>query len=154
MRDNDFSSPIKVLLADDHTMFRQGLASVLATYGGIEVAAQTNNDERAVALAREHKPDVVIMQVQLPLERAKDFLEQIRSVSPPPRVVICTMFEDPRYVREFLSLGVTAYLVKSASADSSSPPCASPPWIPRGSTWWWACPVRCSSRRRRGPRAV
>jgi len=116
-QDNDFSSPIKVLLADDHTMFRQGLASVLATHGGIEVVAQTNNDEGAVALAREHKPDVVVMQAQLPLQRAKGFLEQMRSVSLPPKVVICTMFEDPRYVREFLNLGVTAYLVKSASVE-------------------------------------
>ena len=117
MQDNDSSSPIKVLLADDHTMFRQGLASVLATYGGIEVVAQTNNGQRAVARAREHKPDVVVMQAQLPLQRAKVFLEQMRSVSPPPKVVICTMFEDPRYVREFLSLGVTAYLIKSASVE-------------------------------------
>jgi len=117
MQDNDSSSPIKVLLADDHTMFRQGLASVLATYGSIEVVAQTNNGQRAVARAREHKPDVVVMQAQLPLQRAKVFLEQMRSVSPPPKVVICTMFEDPRYVREFLSLGVTAYLIKSASVE-------------------------------------
>ena len=117
MRDNDSLSSIKVLLADDHTMFRQGLASVLDAYGGIEVVAQTNNDERAVALAHEHKPEVVVMQAQLPLQRAKVFLEQMRSVSPPPKVVICTMFEDPRYVREFLSLGVTAYLVKTASVE-------------------------------------
>ncbi len=117
MRDNDFPSPIKVLLADDHTMFRQGLANVLGAYGGIEVVAETTNDEGAVALALEHKPDAVVMQAQLPLERAKEFLDQMRSVSPPPKVVICTMFEDPRYVREFLKLGVSAYLVKSASVE-------------------------------------
>jgi DNA-binding NarL/FixJ family response regulator len=89
----------------------------LATYGVIEVVAEANNDEGAVARAREHKPDVVVMQAQLPLERAKEFLDQMRNVSPPPKVVICTMFEDPRYVREYLRLGVSAYLVKSASVE-------------------------------------
>ena len=117
MQDRDAESPVKVLLADDHTMFRQGLANILAAYGSIEVVAQTNNDEGAVALAREHKPDVVVMQAQLPLERAKEFLDQMRSVSSPPKVVICTMFEDPRYVREFMRLGASAYLVKSASVE-------------------------------------
>ncbi len=117
MQDGDGGNPVRVLLADDHTMFREGLANVLATYGGIEVVAETTNDEGAVALAREHKPDVVVMQAQLPLERAKEALDQMRGISPPPKVVICTMFEDPRYVREFLKLGVSAYLVKSASVE-------------------------------------
>jgi CheY-like chemotaxis protein len=52
-------SAIKVLLADNHTMFREGLASVLADYGGIEVVGQTDNDEGAVELARLRKPDVI-----------------------------------------------------------------------------------------------
>jgi DNA-binding NarL/FixJ family response regulator len=117
MPDRDVESPVRVLLADDHTMFREGLASVLASYGGIEVVAETTNDEGAVALASEHKPDVVVMQAQLPLERAAEALDQMRGISPPPKVVICTMFEDPRYVREFLQLGVSAYLVKSASVE-------------------------------------
>lgn len=56
-------TPIKVLLADDHMMFREGLANLLTSYGGLEVISQTTNDEGAVALAREKKPDVVIMQV-------------------------------------------------------------------------------------------
>jgi DNA-binding NarL/FixJ family response regulator len=117
MPDRDTEKPVRVLLADDHTMFRQGLANVLASYGGIEVVAETTNDEGAVALAREHKPEVVVMQAQLPLERAKEALDQMRGISPPPKVVICTMFEDPRYVREFLKLGVSTYLVKSASVE-------------------------------------
>jgi DNA-binding NarL/FixJ family response regulator len=117
MQYRDAKSSVRVLLADDHTMFREGLANVLASYGGIEVVAETTNDEGAVSLAREHKPDVVVMQAQLPLERAKEALDQMRGISPPPKVVICTMFEDPRYVREFLKLGVSAYLIKSASVE-------------------------------------
>jgi DNA-binding NarL/FixJ family response regulator len=111
------SDPIRVLLADDHTMFRQGLAALLASYGGMEVVAEVPNDAEALALARELEPDVVIMQVQMPFERAKGSLGQIRSASPSPKIVVVTMFEEPRYVRELMELGASAYLVKSASAE-------------------------------------
>jgi DNA-binding NarL/FixJ family response regulator len=102
-------------LADDHTMFREGLARVLASYGGIEVVAETTNGEVASALSREQKPDVVVMQV--PFERAKATLDEMSSISPAPKVVISTMFEDPRHVRGFMKLGVSGYLVKSASVE-------------------------------------
>ena len=69
-------SPTRVLLADDHTMFREGLAGLLASYGGLEVVAEVPNDEQAVELARRHRPDVVIMQVQMPFERSTESLEQ------------------------------------------------------------------------------
>ena len=84
-----------VLLADDHTMFREGLAKLLTTYGGLEVVGETTNDQGAVALARQVKPDVVIMQVQMPFEKAKESLDRMRTLSPTPKVVIVTMFEDP-----------------------------------------------------------
>jgi len=109
--------PIRVVLADDRTLFRQGLAGLLASYGGIELAGQAENDQEAIALARKHNPNVVIMQVQLPIERAKKALKQLREVSPPPKVVLVAMFDDPSYVQEFLKLGVSAYLLKSASIE-------------------------------------
>ncbi len=108
---------IRTLLADDHTMFRQGLAKLLASYGGVEVVGETTNDEGALALAQENKPDVVIMEVQMPPERAKENLKRMREVSPPPKVIIVTMFEEPRYVIELMSVGASAYLIKSASAE-------------------------------------
>lgn len=109
--------PIRVLLADDHTMFRDGLAGILASYGGMEVVAQVQNDEEAIGLAEELRPDVVVMQVQMPFERAKESLRRVRSASPSPKVIVVTMFEEPRYVRELMELGASAYLVKSASAE-------------------------------------
>ena len=109
------SDPIRVLLADDHTMFRQGLAGVLASYGGMEVVAEVPNGAEVLRLAREKKPDVVVMQVQMPFEKAKESLRQMRSASPPPKVVVVTMFEEPRYLRELMGLGASAYLVKSSS---------------------------------------
>ncbi len=111
------NDPIEVLLVDDHTLFREGLAKVLAAYGGLEVVAEVPNDGVALTLAQEHKPDVVVMQVQMPFERARESLLKMREVSPPPKVVIVTMFEDPHFVRELMSLGASAYLIKSASVE-------------------------------------
>lgn len=105
----------RVLLADDHTMFREGLARFLTTYGGLEVVGETTNDEGAIELARRMKPDVVIMQVQIPLEKAKETLDLIRDIEPAPKVVIVTMFEDPAMMRRLLKLGASGYVLKSSS---------------------------------------
>lgn len=104
-----------VLLADDHTMFREGMAKLLTSYGGLEVVGETTNDEGAVALAREKRPDVVIMQVQMPFEKARLSLDRMREVEPPPKVIIVTMFEDPSMMRSLLKLGVSGYVLKSSS---------------------------------------
>jgi DNA-binding NarL/FixJ family response regulator len=105
-----------VLLADDHTMFREGLAGLLSSHGGLEVVGETTNDQGAVTLAREKKPDVVIMQVQMPFERAREALERMRAVEPAPKVIIVTMFEDPAFVRDLMKLGATGYVLKSSSS--------------------------------------
>jgi DNA-binding NarL/FixJ family response regulator len=111
------SGPIRVLLADDHTMFRQGLSAILASYGGMEVIAEVPNDADALQLARELSPDVVIMQVQLPFQRAVETLEAMRSFPEPPKVIIVTMFESPRYIRALTGVGASAYVLKTSSSD-------------------------------------
>ena len=111
------STPIRVLLADDHTMFRQGLAGILASYGGMEVVAEAPNDAEVLEMARELSPDVVIMQVQMPFERAKESLERMRALPHSPKVIVVTMFEEPRYVRSLMKLGASAYLVKTSSSE-------------------------------------
>jgi DNA-binding NarL/FixJ family response regulator len=111
------NGPIRVLLADDHTLFREGLAGILASYGGMEIVAEAPNDAEALKLARELSPDVVIMQVQLPFSRAVETLKAMRSFSDPPKVIIVTMFESPRYIRALTGVGASAYLLKTSSAD-------------------------------------
>jgi DNA-binding NarL/FixJ family response regulator len=113
----DTDGLIRVLLADDHTMFREGLAGILASYGGMEVIAEVPNDADALKLARELAPDVVIMQVQMPFERAKETLKAMRSFLDPPKVVIVTMLESPRYVRGLSGIGLSAYVLKASSSE-------------------------------------
>ena len=111
------NGPIRVLLADDHTMFREGLAGILASNAGMEVVAEVSNDGEALRLARDLEPDVVIMQVQMPFERALETLEAMRSFPDPPKMVIVTMFESPRYLRELTGVGASAYILKTSSAE-------------------------------------
>ena len=111
------SLPIRVLLADDHTLFRQGLAGLLASYEDLEIVSEVPNDQEALKLAQEEKPDVVVMQVQMPFDRSKEPLVKMREISPRPKVVIVTIFEEPRYVRELMELGASAYLLKSVSVE-------------------------------------
>ena len=80
------------------------------------MVGETTNEEGAVALAREKKPDVVIMQVQMPFEKAREALDRMRAVSPTPKVVIVTMFEDPAWMRDLLRLGASGYVLKSSSS--------------------------------------
>jgi DNA-binding NarL/FixJ family response regulator len=111
------NGPIRVLLADDHTMFREGLAGILASYAGMEVIAEVSNDGEALGLARDLEPDVVIMQVQMPFQRALETLEAMRSFPDPPKMVIVTMFESPRYLRGLTGVGASAYILKTSSAE-------------------------------------
>ncbi len=106
---------IRVLLADDHTMFRQGLKEMLTTDEDVEVVAEADNGREAIALARELRPDVVILDVEMPVMGAAEAMDAMLKLSPTPRILIVTMFDNPRLVRELLGRGASGYLVKSAS---------------------------------------
>jgi DNA-binding NarL/FixJ family response regulator len=108
---------IRVLLADDHAMFRQGVSEMLSTDGEIEVVGEAENGQEAVALARRLEPDVVLLDVEMPGMGAREAMEIMLGNSPSPRVIIVTMHDDPGLVRELIGLGASAYLVKSATIE-------------------------------------
>jgi DNA-binding NarL/FixJ family response regulator len=110
---------IRVHLADDHTMFREGLESILASRGGgIEVVGRSSTGgEDAVALIEENKPDVVIAQIDVDLNTAREVLLRIRSSSPDSRIVVLTMFDNLRYLKALSKMGIDAYIHKSSSSE-------------------------------------
>jgi DNA-binding NarL/FixJ family response regulator len=110
-------SRIRVLLADDHAMFRQGIREMLSTDEKIEVVGEAENGREAVTLAEKLTPDVVLLDVEMPVMGAKQAMERMLENSPPPRVVIVTMYDDPGLVRELIGLGAVAYLVKTATME-------------------------------------
>jgi DNA-binding NarL/FixJ family response regulator len=110
---------IRVHLADDHTMFREGLESILASRGGgIEVVGRSSSGgEEALALIEENKPDVVIAQIDVDLNTAREVLLRIRSSSPDSRIVVLTMFDNLRYLKALSKMGIDAYIHKSSSSE-------------------------------------
>jgi DNA-binding NarL/FixJ family response regulator len=107
---------VRVHLADDHTMFREGIAALLTSHGGIEVVGQTSTGDDAIALIEGTKPDVVITQLDMQLKVAKEVLSKIRSASPSSRIIILTMFDNPHHLKALSKLGIDAYLHKSSSS--------------------------------------
>ena len=104
-------------MADDHTMFRQGVGEMLSTDEQIEVVGEAQDGLEAVALAGRLKPDVVLLDVEMPLMGAREAMERMLENSPVPRVIVVTMHDEPRLVRELIGLGASAYLVKSATIE-------------------------------------
>lgn len=110
------NDPVRVMLADDHSAFREGLKEMLLTDDGIEVVAEAEDGARAIEIARQARPDVVVLDLAMPVMDGKEALGPIlRNVSPPPGVVILTMYDEVAQRRELLEMGASAFLAKSAS---------------------------------------
>src|ERR687897_3430859 len=111
---------VRVHLADDHTMFREGLESILTSHGGdgIEVVGRSSTGgEDAVALVEQSKPDVVITQIDVNLNTAKEVLSKIRSASPDSRIIVLTMHDNLHYLKALSKLSIDAYIHKSSSTS-------------------------------------
>lgn len=107
---------LRILLADDHTVVRQGLRRVLEDCAEWEVVAEAGDGREAVRQAEELKPDVAIIDIAMPLLNGIEATRQIVKRSPSTRVLILTMHADEAYVNQILQAGATGYLLKD-SAD-------------------------------------
>ena len=105
--------PLRVVLVDDHRLFRESLGALLAVHEGIEVVAEGSNGDEAVRLARQHRPDVLLLDVEMPGQSVLTSLVEIRSASPPTRIVVLTMHENTTLARQLLLRGASAYLIKT-----------------------------------------
>ena len=108
---------VKVVLADDHTMFRQGLAEMLSTDEEIEVVGEASNGSEAVTITEMEKPDVLLLDVEMPVMGAREVIDEVMRLESVPKIIIVTMFDNPRLVRDLLARGASAYLVKSATME-------------------------------------
>ena len=88
---------------------------MLSTDPGMEVVAEAEDGREAVDLARKHRPDAVVLDVEMPVMSGQVALRKLLDLRPPPKVVIVTVFADESHVRELLALGASAYLSKNAS---------------------------------------
>lgn len=107
---------VKVLLADDHTLIREAIAEMLESDKDIKVIGQAENGVEAISMAKKSAPDVVLLDVEMPVMGAEEAIGRIIEASPTSKVVILTMFDDAGLVRDLLARGASAYLVKTVSS--------------------------------------
>jgi DNA-binding NarL/FixJ family response regulator len=106
---------IRVLLADDHALFRSGLRALLDRFPGITVVAEASDGREALLLVSEQRPDVVLMDITMPSLNGLDAAAQIVRAAPHVKVLVLSMHPDGAYVNRALKAGATGYLLKTAS---------------------------------------
>ncbi|MFJ8550743.1 response regulator [Streptomyces sp. NPDC093676] len=111
------SGTVRVLIADDQMMVRQGFTVLLNARPGIEVVGQAVDGEEAVAMVAELAPDVVLMDIRMPGLGGIEATRRITADAPHPRVLVLTTFDLDEYVYDALRAGASGFLLKDASAD-------------------------------------
>jgi DNA-binding NarL/FixJ family response regulator len=107
---------MRLLLADDHTLFRQGVRSLLDRIAGVEVVAETGDGREALDLLDRIRPDVALLDITMPGLNGLEVAARASKVSPATRVVILSMHAGEAYVAQALRAGVAGYLLKDAAA--------------------------------------
>jgi DNA-binding NarL/FixJ family response regulator len=107
--------PIRVLLADDHDLFRAGIRSLMQGFAGIEVIAEAGDGREALRLCRAHLPDVALMDIVMPELNGLDATARLAATSPRTRTLILSMNATEEYVLQALRGGAAGYLLKNTS---------------------------------------
>ncbi|MEU6853622.1 response regulator transcription factor [Actinacidiphila alni] len=108
---------VRVLLADDQSMVREALATLLGLEDDIEVVAQVARGDEVLAAAREHRPDVALLDIEMPGLTGIEAAARLRAELPEVKIVIVTTFGRPGYLRRAMESGAEAFLVKDAPAS-------------------------------------
>ena len=114
----DATQKLRILLADDHAMLREGLAMLIDAQDDMEVVGQAANGREAVQLAKTLNPDSVVMDVSMPELGGAEASEQIRDNCPDVRVLALTRHADQGYLRRLLQAGASGYVLKKSAADA------------------------------------
>jgi two-component system response regulator NreC len=109
---------VRVLVADDHAVLREGLALLIGAQPDMDVVAQARGGREATHLADRHRPDVVVLDVSMPDLDGAEAAEQIRAQCPESRILALTRHADQGYLRRMLRAGATGYVLKKTAGDA------------------------------------
>lgn len=110
-------TPIRVLVADDHALVREGIRHVLDAESDIVVVAEAANGREAVDLALTHRPDVVVLDITMPEETGLKAAARLRDLLPSARVLLLSMHDHVEYVREGMRIGTHGYILKDSAGE-------------------------------------
>lgn len=108
---------LRVLIADDQTLMRDGLQTILQLEDDIEVVAAAENGEEACRLAAEHRPDLVLMDIRMPVMNGIEAVKKLRETMPETKVLVLTTFDEDEYIIEALAGGAVGFLLKDIPTD-------------------------------------
>ena len=117
MTESEAGAPIRVLLAEDQAMIREALAALLSFEDDMEVVAQVGRGDEVAAAAQRARPDVALLDIEMPGMDGLSAAAELRRVSPATRIVILTTFGRPGYLRRAMEGGVSGFIVKDSPAD-------------------------------------
>jgi two-component system, NarL family, response regulator len=117
--DIEASSPqIRVVIADDHPVARQGLSAILGSLDDVKIVGEAADGEEACKLYHQHSPDVLIVDLRMPKKDGLRVIEELMSGGPPkPRIIVITTYEDEEDIRRAVKAGARGYLVKVADCE-------------------------------------
>ena len=111
------NSTISILIVDDQALFREGLRTLLSVQPDFKVIGEASHGEEALRLAIQHRPDVVLMDLRMPILDGVSTTQRLREVLPDCRVIVLTTFDDDEYVFDGLRAGAVGYLLKDVSSE-------------------------------------
>jgi len=111
------NSKIRILIADDHTILRSGIRALLEVEPDIIVAGEADDGREAVRLAGQLKPDVILMDIAMPLLNGLEATRQIKREHPEIQVLVLTMYDHEEYFKQMLEAGASGYIIKRAAAN-------------------------------------
>ncbi|MFC0212916.1 response regulator [Paenibacillus chartarius] len=109
---------VNIILADDHQLFREGLKRIINMESDMEVIAECGDGIQVIELCNQYMPDVVLMDINMPIENGVVATERLKTIFPDIKVIILSIHDDESYVFETLRKGASGYLLKDMEAES------------------------------------
>src|SRR5690554_5461204 len=108
---------IRLLLADDHMLIRDGLKKILSLEQGLKVIGEAQNGQEAVELAEQLIPDIILMDINMPVMNGIEATKQIKEKSPQVEIIALTIHDDEEYIYELFSAGISGYILKDVGTE-------------------------------------
>jgi DNA-binding NarL/FixJ family response regulator len=118
MKKTEFDSVIKVIIADDHVLFRAGVKTALSVKKDVELIAEADNGMQLLNLLRHFEPDVILLDIQMPIMDGIQTLPEIRKLYPDIKVIILSMHNDHSMISKLMEIGANSYLTKNSDSET------------------------------------